>query len=117
MGVKKGLGYMAIILVFNSHSLRLRLGELQGVAGGGGELCLEGETDAGSSECVPQVYVPLLYVLLGYVCVLCVYFLLGAWSMALVLWRPFEYYYPRLACCHGLGCYIQAFSFTGYDST
>ena len=49
--------------------------------------------------CVPQVYVPLLYVLLGYVRVLCVHFLLappivlGAWSMALVLGRPLKYYY------------------------
>ena len=62
-------------------------GELQGVAGGWDELCLGGETDTG----IPQVYVPLLCVLLGYVCVLCVHFLLappiplGAWSMALVL--------------------------------
>ena len=44
------------------------------------------------------VCVPLLYVILGYVCVLCVHFLLappiliGAWSMALVLWRPPKYY-------------------------
>ena len=40
---------MAIILAFNSHSLRLHLGELQGVAGGGGELCPGGETDTGIS--------------------------------------------------------------------
>ena len=54
-------------------------GELQGVAGGRGELrCLGGETDTACS------YVHLLTV---------PPIALGAWSMALVLWQPPEYYY------------------------
>ena len=88
---------MAIIPAFNSHSLRLRLGNcgvsLVGVS------CVWKVRQTLVLVCVPQMYVPLLYVLLGYVCVLCVHFLLappilmGAWSMALVLWRPLKYYY------------------------
>ena len=56
-----------------------------GCPGGGGELCLEGETDTGISVFLKIMCVPLLYVLLGCVCVLCVHFLLappiplGAW--------------------------------------
>ena len=47
-------------------------GELQDVAGGGGELCLGGETDTGISLCSSSVCssTALLHVLLGYICVL-----------------------------------------------
>ena len=70
--------------------------ELQGVAGGWGELCLGGETDTG----IPQVYVPLYTLCSSGVClcIVCVHFLLalpiplGVWSIALVLWQHLEYY-------------------------
>ena len=56
-------------------------GELQGVAGGRGELrCLE----VRQTPHVHIFYVPLLTV---------PPIALGAWSMALVLWKPPEFYY------------------------
>ena len=82
----------------NSHSLRLRLRNCR-VSLVDGVSCVWEGIQTLVLVCVPQMYVPLLYVLLGYVCVLCVHFLLalpiplGAWSMALVLWQHLEYYY------------------------
>ena len=66
---------MAIIPAFNSHSIEIVPGELQGVAvgGGGGALCLEGETDTGISVCSSNVGSTTVCTF----CVLCVYFFLA----------------------------------------
>ena len=83
---------MAIILALNSHSLRLRLGSCEGVAGGGGGVVVRQTLVL---VCVPQVGSTTVCTF----CVLCVYFLLaspiplGAWSMALGLCQRLEYHY------------------------
>ena len=70
------LGYMAIILAFNSHRLRLCLGNCR-VSLVEGMSCVWEVRQTLVLMCVPPMYVPLLYVLLGYVCVLCVHFFLA----------------------------------------
>ena len=62
---------MAIILAFNSHSLRLCLGNCR-MSLVEGELCLGGETDTGISLCSSSVCssTALLHVILGYIWVL-----------------------------------------------
>ena len=64
-------------------------GELQGVAGGSGELrCLGGETDTCVSVC--SIGVCLFVKQVAPIA-------LGAWSVALVLWLPPEYYYYQIS--------------------
>ena len=78
LGLVKGFIYGDNPHVQQTQS-QIASGELQGDAGGRGELrCIGGETDTSCSS-VRLLTVPPIA--------------LGAWSMALVLWQPPMYYY------------------------